>query len=341
MRTAISLRFRVRSGASANHSPRLDGQFGRRRYASRRSSPPAPPASGGSALQAGHGVADWKRRVPRAPRRSRFRDNGARDWNDAFERLLRRRAQAVVIGELDRPPLARAIEDHVLHLLRQVLPRRVEFGTCSACRARSASARNRARDGLRPGRDRALAQGQRLGPARQILVDRLLDAEAVRRRAGAGGIVEREQPRLDLGMVKPETGQANFREEKDMARRLSCRHFSGFHRLRRRGAAAAIRKGGRRRRQFQRGSKPRPGAADVGPHDDAVDDDVDVVLEFLVERRRVGDLVELPSILDALEALLLYSAISLRYSPLRPRTTGASRIERVPRQAPARGRPSG
>ena len=32
---------------------------------------------------------------------------------------------------------------------------------------------------------------------------------------------------------------------------------------------------------------------DVGAHDEAVDHHVDVVLEFLVELRRVGDLVEL------------------------------------------------
>ena len=44
---------------------------------------------------------------------------------------------------------------------------------------------------------------------------------------------------------------------------------------------------------------------DVRPHGDAVDDDVDVVLEFLVERRRVGDLVKFAVDLHALEAALL------------------------------------
>lgn len=64
---------------------------------------------------------------------------------------------------------------------------------------------------------------------------------------------------------------------------------------------------------------------EVGPHDDAVDHHVDVVLVFLVQRRNVGDLVEDAVDLDALETLLCSSSSSLRYSPLRPRTMGASR----------------
>ena len=62
-----------------------------------------------------------------------------------------------------------------------------------------------------------------------------------------------------------------------------------------------------------------------GVHHDAVDHHLDVVLELLVERGRLVDLVELAVDLDALEALLQVSASSLRYSPLRPRTIGASR----------------
>src|SRR5271166_3730482 len=42
----------------------------------------------------------------------------------------------------------------------------------------------------------------------------------------------------------------------------------------------------------------------VGSDDDAVDDDFDVVLELLVERGRVGDLIELPVDLQPLEAAL-------------------------------------
>ena len=86
------------------------------------------------------------------------------------------------------------------------------------------------------------------------------------------------------GMVKPETGQANF-DEKTMR--------SAFRALLRRFVLVGEFDHGDAVGQLQRGletfGEPR---ADVGAHDDAVDDDVDVVLELLVERRRVGDLVE-------------------------------------------------
>ncbi len=55
-------------------------------------------------------------------------------------------------------------------------------------------------------------------------------------------------------------------------------------------------------RRLERVGEP---GGDVGAHDDAVDHHVDVVGEFLVERRGVGDLMELAVDLDALEALLL------------------------------------
>ena len=82
--------------------------------------------------------------------------------------------------------------------------------------------------------------------------------------------------------------------------------------------------------------------AEVGAHDDAVDDDVDVVLVLLVERRRVGDLVEGAVDLDALEALLLQLGEFLAVLALaaahdrREDDRGACL-----RRAPARGRPSG
>ena len=45
-------------------------------------------------------------------------------------------------------------------------------------------------------------------------------------------------------------------------------------------------------------------ARHVGPHDEPVDHDLDVVFELLVERRRVGDLIEFAVDLQALEAAL-------------------------------------
>ena len=52
---------------------------------------------------------------------------------------------------------------------------------------------------FRPRRDRALVQGLVLVRHDEVRVEAELDAEAVAGRAGAGGIVEREQARLDLG----------------------------------------------------------------------------------------------------------------------------------------------
>ena len=110
-------------------------------------------------------------------------------------------------------------------------------------------------------------------------------------------------------MVKPDTGQANFSEKM----RRSGRSGHGFSptswRCALTGWSGARRVGelhhrqavGELQRRLERIREPR---RDVGPHHQAVDHHVDVVLELLVERRRVGDLVELAVDLDALVALL-------------------------------------
>ena len=64
---------------------------------------------------------------------------------------------------------------------------------------------------------------------------------------------------------------------------------------------------------------------DAFAHDDAVDHHLDVVLVLLVERGGVLDRVKLPSMRTRVKPAFCHSASSLRYSPLRPRTTGASR----------------
>ena len=82
------------------------------------------------------------------------------------------------------------------------------------------------------------------------------------------------------GMVKPETGQANF-EEKVTRRGLAVLLLLvGI--FEDRDAVGEV------ERLLQRVGEP---GAEIGPDHDAVDDDVDVVLELLVERRRVRDLV--------------------------------------------------
>ncbi len=89
-------------------------------------------------------------------------------------------------------------------------------------------------------------------------------------------------------MVKPETGQAK-RAEKTVRSPLSA--FSATARPSARLSAVSIEIG--------------ETVAEVRFHDEAVHHDVDVVLELLVERWRLGDLVELAVDLDPLEPFLL------------------------------------
>ena len=114
-------------------------------------------------------------------------------------------------------------------------------------------------------------------------------------------------------MVKPETGQANFAEKMVVL------------------AAIGVLGDGDAVGELQRGlDRIGDAVAQALAHDDAVDHDLDIVLHLLVERRRFVDLVHLAVDLHALEAALLQIGSSLRYSPLRPRTIGASSSSRVP-----------
>ena len=109
------------------------------------------------------------------------------------------------------------------------------------------------------------------------------------------------------GMVKPDTGQANFSEKR-------MRSWVSFADLLTESApvwlassglsanSATARPVGELQRRLDGVGQPR---REIAAHDDAVDHDVDVVLVFLVERRHVGDLVEGAVDLDALKPLLL------------------------------------
>ncbi len=133
----------------------------------------------------------------------------------------------------------------------------------------------------------------------------LLDAEPAAFRAGAERIVEREQPRLDLrnGEAGDRAGEF-FREGEALG---------GFVALLV-GLAVGTGAGGRGvgefgdretfgelERLFERIREPR---RDIRPHHEAIDHHVDIVGEFLVERRRFGDLVERAVDFDALIAAL-------------------------------------
>ena len=129
----------------------------------------------------------------------------------------------------------------------------------------------------------------------------LLNAEPAAFRTGAERIVEREQPRLDFrdGEAGHRTGEF-LREDQPL----------GI------GIASAI--GGRTSRfgvgEFDHRQpvgelealleRIRQARRDVRLHQQAIHHHVDVVGEFLVERRHVGDLVKFAVDLDALVALL-------------------------------------
>ncbi len=117
----------------------------------------------------------------------------------ALERLRRAvAAHAVFVGERDLLA-AGAVKDHVLHPPRQLLPRR---GHVDLVVAGDGFERllvvGRGVAGARPRIDRAIAQGERAVGHDEVGLELQLRAEAVAFRAGAGGRVEREQPRLDL-----------------------------------------------------------------------------------------------------------------------------------------------
>ena len=106
-------------------------------------------------------------------------------------------AQAVVIGEADFL-VARAIEDRVAARLRQFAPRPVEAELIVAPkRLQRLQIIGRAR--LRPGRDRAALEALLRVGHDQRRIDGQVRAQAPADRTGAVRIVEREEPRLDLG----------------------------------------------------------------------------------------------------------------------------------------------
>ncbi len=220
--------------------------------------------------------------------------------DDALERLLGRvAAQAVVIDEFDLV-LAGAVKDGVLRLLRQVLPFGVEReAEVLGQRGEGLDVIGRRR--LRPRRDGALAQRGVLVGDHQIGVDVLLEPEPAAFRAGAERVVEREQPRLDLGDGEAGHRAGEFLREDDAlgvciaaavglgAGGLAVGELDHRHAV---GELQAL---------LERIRQPR---ADVALHHQAVDHHVDVVGEFLVERLDLADLVKGAVDLDALIALL-------------------------------------
>ncbi len=228
--------------------------------------------------------------------------------DDALERLLGVvGTDAVLVGEFDLV-VAGAVQQRGLHLLGQVLPLGVERElVVLAERGQGLDVVGRGR--FRPRRDRALAQGQLLVGDDQVLVDMLLDAEAAAGRAGAIGVVERKESGLDLGDGEAGDRAGELLREQDALGAALVVDLCGF-------LLVFLVARGRRRRvgvfdhgqalgELQRGLEAfREALGEVGAHHDAVDHDIDVVREFLVERWRLGELMEGAVDLDALKALL-------------------------------------
>jgi len=165
---------------------------------------------------------------------------------------------------------------------------------------------------LRPRRDRAAVQGAILVGHDQIGVEGQLHAQAIAGRAGAGRIVEREQPRLDLGDREPRhrAGKTFGEDQPPRLGRPIVRPFGDSDAI---GQAK-----GRLETVGVAGLLSRAG-------DQAVDDDVDVMFERLFEVRRLLDREVLAVDLQPLESRLLPVGDLLTVLALRSRTTGASR----------------
>ena len=243
----------------------------------------------------------------------------------ALERLRGRvAAHAVVIGESDLV-LARAVQHHVAELLGQILPRLGhELAIGAGQRFQRLLVIGRGSGCARPGRDGSACEAQTLVGHDQLGLEEQLGAEPVAFGAGAVRIVEGEEAGLDLLDGEARHGAGELRREDDA---LLVRAHAGLDlcierdllgmRLARapgegrrfrvgRGGAVGELGDGDALAQGERGleavGEPR---ARVRPHHHAVHHHVDVVLDLLVQRGHLGDLVELAVDLDPREALLL------------------------------------
>ena len=209
--------------------------------------------------------------------------------NDALERAGHRiDAPAFVIAKGDFF-LARAEQEHLFDVVIQIFPLglRVEF--VMLCNGFD-GLQEIGRLALAPGCQRAIVNLQVLIRHHQPFVKEQLNPQPVTVRAGPERRVEREQARLDLGDGEPADRAGKFLGKRHAFRVALGR--GGFQN----GDAIGQIKG-----RAQAVGQPRfqPFA-----HHNTVDDHVDVVAEFLVQRRRFVQIVEFPVNLHPLKALL-------------------------------------
>ena len=248
----------------------------------------------------------------------------ARD--DALEREHVRALAAHPVAVLDVDALAvRAVEEEVLLLLGQLVPRR---------------RRGRSRSGRRsPG-----------SPTRRSSSCRPTTARARPRAIESDGSGTSRSGSISCCAPRPvQRGQAPCGELKEKMRGCELGQRDAVVRA---GEVLARRASARRRR---RRSTTSPSAsagavstdcasrcAQVGLHHEPVDDDLDRVLELLVEDDLLLEQPLLAVDLHAREALARSSSRTSLYSPLRSRTTGALTVNCVPsgeRAAPGRRSP--
>ena len=231
----------------------------------------------------------------------------ARDVADhAFEGFVRFIIPRAVPVRVFDFLVARAEQDRELHVLGQLLPRcfHRNFVVLGEAFERLLVV-GRGRAGFCPWIDGAFLQREGAVGDDEFGFELQFRAEAVALRAGAGGRVEGEQARFDFldGEAGDRAGEA-FGEHDALVRVIFG--FVGAFGI---GFAERLidilcdgETIGELEGLFERVRQAR---GDVGAHDDAIDDHVDVVLELLVELGRVADLGDLAVDLDALEALLL------------------------------------
>ncbi len=121
----------------------------------------------------------------------------------------------------------------------------------------------------------------------EVGVEIELGAEPVAGRAGAERVVEREQPRLDLGDREARDRAGEFRRKDRLLARIGV--FGD------RDPVGEVERG------LERIGEP---VAEIGRDDDAVDDHRNVVLEVLVERPDLVEFDHLAVDLDPLKAAL-------------------------------------
>ncbi len=213
--------------------------------------------------------------------------------NDAFERLGDVvAARAVLIGELD---LFRAgsVQQDVVDGVGQGGPLGVHLEAVVQGQALQRLGVQR-RGAFRPRRNGPAGQGLlRIGND-QVLVEGQLDAQTVAGRTGAERIIERKQPGLDLGNGEAGHGAGElFREQDALRLGLALGNIGEF------GDRQSI---GQAQRRLQAVGQARH---DPALDHDAVNDDVDIVLEVLFQLGRILDGVIGAVDLQPLKTLLL------------------------------------